>query len=182
MVEELHLTTARLVPEPNTAAALRLTASQPHVQTLKDTKKKLPSYPGIKHYHRGVPQSRLSKTLIVFIYLFRQASIFASQWSDSSNRPLHEFPPSASFAAPPGLFSVNSQQCYSSRPARDCVLPPCSLDLNWLYSSRYKHPFFFYPGLVCAPIFELFLLHETIGWITTLKRLLERSLSGVYKQ
>lgn len=39
MVEELHLTTARLVPEPNTAAALRLTASQPHVQTLKDTKK-----------------------------------------------------------------------------------------------------------------------------------------------
>lgn len=42
MVEELHLTTARLVPEPNTAAALRLTASQPHVQTLKDTKKNYP--------------------------------------------------------------------------------------------------------------------------------------------
>lgn len=42
MVEELHLTTARHVPEPNTAAALRLTASQPHVQTLKDTKKNYP--------------------------------------------------------------------------------------------------------------------------------------------
>lgn len=105
MVEDLDLTTARLVPEPNTAAALRLFASQPLVQTPKETKTTL--VPQHKAYPRGIPQSRLSKSLIVFIYLFRQASIFTSQRSDSSNRSTHEFPPIASFAAVAGA-SVNS--------------------------------------------------------------------------
>lgn len=57
MAEELHLTTARLVPELNTtAAALRLSASQPHVQTLKETKTTSQSL--YEAYQRGITQSR----------------------------------------------------------------------------------------------------------------------------
>lgn len=86
-------------PNPTTAAALRLFASQPHVQTLKDTRKTL-HVAHYKAYHRGILQSRSMMSQIVFIYLFRQASIFTSLPSDSSNRSLHGHPLSASFAAP----------------------------------------------------------------------------------
>lgn len=122
--EELHLTTARLVPEPNTAAALRLSGSRPLVQTLPGGARNKPTLVSrYKAHPRGIPQSQPRKRLIVFIYLFRQASIFTSQRSDRSNRSRNEFPPWASFAAPPGLLSLSHlQQCFSSRPACDCVL------------------------------------------------------------
>lgn len=72
MVEELHLTTARLVPELNTAAALRLSASRPHVQTLKETKTTSQSL--YEAYQRGMTQS-LSSRFANCVYLPISAGI-----------------------------------------------------------------------------------------------------------
>jgi len=73
--EELHLTAARLlVPEPAAAAALRLFASQLPEQTPNASKRR--SGPDLNRIYEDYLHRGHAISPIVFIYLFRQASIF----------------------------------------------------------------------------------------------------------